>query len=309
MNASHPRVSVAMTTYNGSLYLREQLDSLYSQTLKPYEVVVVDDNSQDGTSGILEEYRIKYGLQYYINDTNLGVNKNFEKALQQCSGEYVIFCDQDDIWFPTKIESTLTTMLQIENGQPAIVSSKCIDVDSNLNILREYRYEDSSRMVDTVIGRGNSQGCSLMLNRNLINILKPFPDTKPLYDVYVSLIAAFTGIKYNKGEKLMYYRHHENNVLAKINNEVKIKSNIGKYVINHIRDRIGNILIPSERFESIKLVSEEYSDYIRDDSKKLIKDILSFKNYGKIRKIQMLLRIPGLNAYKRITDCIFTILS
>ena len=74
-------ISLVMPTYNGETYLREQLDSIYGQTLVPDEVIVVDDCSTDGTVEILKEYSIKYGLKFYINDTNLGYNKNFAKGI------------------------------------------------------------------------------------------------------------------------------------------------------------------------------------------------------------------------------------
>ena len=87
---SEKKVSIVMATYNGSLHLREQLDSIYSQTRIPDEVVVVDDNSTDGTLKILDEYHHKYGLLYLKNKVNLGVSRNFEKAICNCCGDYII---------------------------------------------------------------------------------------------------------------------------------------------------------------------------------------------------------------------------
>ena len=100
------RISIAMATFNGEKYLREQLDSIYSQTLLPYEIVAADDCSTDRTTEILEEYRIKKGLKYLVNEHNIGVVKNFEKAISLCQGDYVALSDQDDIWFPEKLEKS-----------------------------------------------------------------------------------------------------------------------------------------------------------------------------------------------------------
>src|SRR5574344_2136916 len=97
-------ISLALPTYNGEKYLREQLDSIFNQTMVPEEIVVVDDRSTDSTIQILEEYKQKYGLKYYINEQNLGYNKNFEKAITLCQGDYIALCDQDDVWLPEKIE-------------------------------------------------------------------------------------------------------------------------------------------------------------------------------------------------------------
>lgn len=73
------RISVAMPTYNGEEYLREQLDSIYNQTMIPDEVVVVDDCSKDGTVDILREYQNKYGLKFCVNEQNLGYNRILRK--------------------------------------------------------------------------------------------------------------------------------------------------------------------------------------------------------------------------------------
>ena len=96
-------VSIAMATYNGEKYLKEQLDSIYAQTYKDIEVIVCDDCSSDKTVEILDEYKEKYGLKYYINEKNLGFKKNFEKAISLCSGDFIALADQDDIWIENKI--------------------------------------------------------------------------------------------------------------------------------------------------------------------------------------------------------------
>lgn len=104
-------ISVALCTYKGALYLREQLDSILNQTVSPHEIIVCDDNSPDETVEILEEYRLKFSTPEFkitVNTHNKGVVKNFEQALQNCSGDYVFLCDQDDLWIPEKIQKTLS---------------------------------------------------------------------------------------------------------------------------------------------------------------------------------------------------------
>ena len=76
-------VSIAMATYNGEKYLKEQLDSIYAQTYKDIEVIVCDDCSSDKTVEILDEYKEKYGLKYYINEKNLGFKKSIFKSTEK----------------------------------------------------------------------------------------------------------------------------------------------------------------------------------------------------------------------------------
>ena len=125
-------ISIALPTYNGEKYIREQLDSIYNQTLVPDEVVVVDDCSTDNTVNILEEYSQRYGLKYFVNDSNIGYNKNFEKAIRLCAGDYIALSDQDDVWFPTKIQVSYDAISKFPKDRPALVSSFVEQVDANL---------------------------------------------------------------------------------------------------------------------------------------------------------------------------------
>ena len=98
-------VSVVMCTYNGAQYIREQLDSIVGQTYPIHELIIQDDGSTDETVAIIKEYQAKYPfIKSYINEHNLGFNLNFKSAIMKATGDYVAISDQDDVWFPEKIE-------------------------------------------------------------------------------------------------------------------------------------------------------------------------------------------------------------
>ena len=100
------KISVAFIVYNGSQYLRTQLDSILAQTHKVDEIIVCDDASSDNTKEILEEYKNKHSNLFFIhyNNQNIGPTKNIEKAIQACTGELILLADQDDYWEVTKVE-------------------------------------------------------------------------------------------------------------------------------------------------------------------------------------------------------------
>ncbi len=99
-------ISIALATYNGSKFLREQLDSILSQSMTDFEVIVCDDCSTDDTVKILYEYAAKdTRFNIHEHETNLGFKKNFEHILSLCKGEFIAFCDQNDIWEPNHIHT------------------------------------------------------------------------------------------------------------------------------------------------------------------------------------------------------------
>ena len=104
--SGQPRISVALCTYNGGVFLPEQLSSLAAQTRRPDEVVVFDDGSDDRTREVLERFRGEHpdlGVRIEVNPRRLGPAGNFERAIGACGGEIIALCDQDDVWMPQKL--------------------------------------------------------------------------------------------------------------------------------------------------------------------------------------------------------------
>ena len=97
-------LSVALCTYNGSRYIRKQIESILQQTMPVDEIVVCDDGSTDDTLTIIESYQTATAtkLRIYRNEYNIGVSANFHKAINLCNGDYIFLSDQDDIWLPNK---------------------------------------------------------------------------------------------------------------------------------------------------------------------------------------------------------------
>src|ERR1700709_1166359 len=122
-------VSIALCTYNGAAYLKEQLDTLVNQTYPNCEIICVDDCSTDNTVEILKQYTHSYPqIKLHINSKNLGYTKNFEKAIGLCSGEYIALCDQDDIWDKNKIS---IMSLLIGDNMLAYHDSAFVDENGN----------------------------------------------------------------------------------------------------------------------------------------------------------------------------------
>jgi glycosyltransferase involved in cell wall biosynthesis len=100
------RISVAMCTYNGERFLQEQLASIAQQTRLPDELVVCDDRSTDQTLAMVREFAASasYPVRIFVNEQNLGFAANFERAIRACEGNLIALSDQDDVWYPTRLE-------------------------------------------------------------------------------------------------------------------------------------------------------------------------------------------------------------
>jgi rhamnosyltransferase len=113
-------ISIAMGTYNGERFLKQQLDSFAAQSLLPAELVVCDDGSSDRTIDILKEFAAQapFLVRIHRNETNLGYRANFLKCAARCRGDLIAFSDQDDVWRPYKLAE------QVEHfNNPAVLLS------------------------------------------------------------------------------------------------------------------------------------------------------------------------------------------
>lgn len=283
-------ISLAMPTYNGGKYLKEQLDSIYAQTLLPDEVVVVDDCSTDNTVEILEEYRVKYGLKYYRNEKNLGYNKNFEKAITLCSGDYIALSDQDDIWLPTKIERCYDILKDIDVNIPSLVS--CFS-STDINVLV------NPQVSKGVIGswkhnlsRYTSQGCTLMFNKKLLEFIIPFQPGL-MYDAYIGFVASLLGNRFYVGEELMYYRIHGNNSFA--SDKVSIKDRIGK---NLLRTVPGWFTL--ERYKSLSIIKDKYKSEISNEKLYYLGRILNLYEVNNFRRLILFNQISEIPVMQKM---------
>ena len=125
------RISVYITSYNKIQYIEQSIKSVLSQTLKPYEIIIIDDASQDGSQELINSYASKYANLIFpiFNENNLGIANCRNKALRTLNGDLVTFLDGDDYFYPNKLEFEYKQLINNHNTQA---------VYSNYNYLSEY---------------------------------------------------------------------------------------------------------------------------------------------------------------------------
>ncbi len=218
-----PKVSIAMTTFNGEMYLAEQIDSILAQTYSDFELVICDDCSTDGTHSILKEYEQKDNrVKLHFNETNLGFKKNFEQALHFCSGEFVAFSDQDDVWTKNHLEALLSCI-----GEHDIACSNSMLVDEKLNSLNTDMKtichftsvpEDKPKLFFYFLfGNNFVQGAASLIRRDFLLKIMPIPEFISFHDYWFGINAANgNGIAYLE-DSTLFYRQHGNNITTNTN--------------------------------------------------------------------------------------------
>jgi len=218
MPISNPLVTVVMATYNGAAFLESQLVSIYKQSCPPATVIVCDDGSVDNTHLILKRYAQKYGLQYHINNSRLGVVENFKKAVKLADhSHFIALADQDDIWLPEKLEKLTAALQSIDDGQtPALAYSDLSIIDANEKIVSPsfwqiWEYDRYPHCFQTLLFGNFITGCTVMFNPAMHSHFLQMPGNVEMHDAWIALIAFGFGKTIFIKSPLVLYRKHENN--------------------------------------------------------------------------------------------------
>lgn len=201
------KISIAMAAYNGAKYIQEQLDSFAAQTQLPDELVVCDDASSDETIAILTRFAqaAPFNVIVVRNEQNLGFAKNFGKALSLCSGDYIFLSDQDDIWFPNKLE--VVTKHMKETGAQVVINDMAVSyskTDIPFSTLTQLKNNNISP-------NWYVNGCATTITHEFKKIILPIPDVFKAHDEWINFLANYLGVRSILNHVLQLYRRHETN--------------------------------------------------------------------------------------------------
>lgn len=212
-------VDILVTTYNtNEKYLRKQINSLLRQSYKNLKIYISDDNSQDkNVIKVLKEYEEKDNrIKLFLQQTNLGYNKNFEFLLKKSKANYIMFCDHDDIWHLDKVQKSLDKIKQ-ENVD--MVYCNCRQIDEDGLVIKEsyFKYKNVPLVngkSKLAISRCVGIGCSQIITNDVRNKMIPFKKWTIAHDWLAAFIAnEGNGMCYIE-EPLFDYRLHNTNVFG-----------------------------------------------------------------------------------------------
>ena len=220
------RIAILLATYNGEKYLREQLLSLYNQTYTDWTLYIADDGSTDGTTGIIREFSKQYdNIVFHQNSEGKGALRNFMDLLAGAEADYYMFCDQDDVWLPHKVETTLHKMQETEadhKNRPVLTCSDLRVVDKNLQTIAPSYWQMSRRLPNLLATNFKylgvcslATGCTIMINTAAKHIAFPYPPCAFMHDAWLVMKTMKAGGAFGIiHEPLMLYRQHESNTLG-----------------------------------------------------------------------------------------------
>jgi glycosyltransferase involved in cell wall biosynthesis len=205
-------ISVCLASYNGALYIQEQLDSILQQLGPKDEVIVSDDCSGDATCDIIRDIKDDR-IRLYQHSINIGPIKNFEFALQKASGDMIFLSDQDDIWMPGKV-STIVSLLQeyhlICHNAAILEDFNLPKEDSKYSNLFE-RYQAKSGILKNIL-KNSYTGCCMAFRRDVLKLSLPFPQYISMHDQWIGLVANSLYKVLFWEKNLIQYRRHSSNV-------------------------------------------------------------------------------------------------
>lgn len=223
-------ISVALCTRNGARYIEDQVRSICEQTLPPDEIVISDDASSDDTlvraaAIIKQTHRAAHQpkLRILRNEQPLGVAKNFQQAIAACSGELIALSDQDDLWYPQRLEKMFSIFasrckLLLLHSNARLVDAGGSEIGQGLfHALTVQPFElewlHNGCAFEVYLRRNLATGATTMFRRQLLAVALPIPSGW-LHDEWLAAMASSIGEVDALEEPLIDYRQHSCNMIG-----------------------------------------------------------------------------------------------
>lgn len=264
-------LAILLSTYNGALFLRQQLESLYLQTFKDFTLYVRDDLSSDYTCKIIDEWKEKLDIIIIDSTKNLGAAESFMTIIKQVPKyKYYAFCDQDDIWDKAKIEKAISQLNGINKPALYFCNSRVIDADNNvISVGRPLKQKEIS--VESELVCGYCPGCSMVFNWGLMDIVKRQKYQHiPMHDMLYVMNAIVYGEVIYDTEPLYSRRMHRNNAVGKI----------GKNFQQRVKQSLNNWFVKSKKYPLDVFVSDFLNNIQHDVANYDLSGIIQLAHYN-----------------------------
>lgn len=275
-------VAIVMCTYNGEMYVKEQIDSLISQTYSNIHIYIKDDGSLDNTLDILSDYENRYSdlITVIKGDTGLHYPECFIKTLLQIGEyDYYAFCDQDDVWYPDKIQRAVDSLEKCDNRKNVLYFSAVNYCDSNLKHIRDSRFAinyngEKELPTEIAIFGGDALGMTYVFNERVRLAIRTAYDNnyRSFKDGFIKILCAYTGCVVYEKEASAFYRRHKEATTSESNPDSKFTRYLAM-----IKQLFFDKNMNNDFSEVIHFISEFYSDEVLISNVKLFELFSSSK--------------------------------
>ena len=278
------RVAILMATYNGEKFVGEQIQSIINQSYNNWNLFIRDDCSTDSTPSIIAKYASSDSRIRIVNDDlgNIGPLMNFSTLMKQCDGwGYVVFADQDDIWFKKKVYSTIR----------AFSGSELELVYTNYTVAEKYTqsvndaiyrknppYEATSKIL---LLQNWIMGCTMALTGQLCKIVSSIPKVADNHDNWIANVAAVIGKISYYSEPTMFHRIHNNNVTQSLQTKKILKVIVRTF--NRFKQRKVSMNKKTVFLDELLKVTKPFPDTINRGYVVYFKKLLIKKCFVRIR--------------------------
>ncbi|MEO5890129.1 MAG: glycosyltransferase family 2 protein [Ferruginibacter sp.] len=280
------KVTILLATYNGGRFIRDQLDSIVQQTYSNWELLVSDDASTDEMPSIINEYATLHNDKITILPAgikNQGSVANFNRlfnAAKESGAKYIMFCDQDDYWFPSKIEVTLNRMLleEEQHGKavPLLIHTNFTYADAGLKPIASKAKFHARKLrhlgLPNLIIQNPVYGCTSMFNKSLGDKISDIPSYAENHDSWIALVASAFGEIIYIPESTMLYRQHGGNISTQHDD-------------NSMANRIKRVFFEKKNIKAVerkKIIISGfagiYATELSREQQEMITDFLAFLN-------------------------------
>jgi len=220
------QIEILLAAHNGEEYIEEQINSIFNQNHDDIKLLVFDDCSNDNTPKILKEIQSnrpdKISL-FWNYKVPVGPIQVYSKLLSLSKAQYLMFCDQDDVWLPKKISKSISAIKSLEKkfgkDTPLLVHTDLEVVDRSLNSLHSSfcKYiglNPHKANMNNILVQNVVTGSTILINRSLANICTPILSEALMHDWWIAIIAFTKGHVHFIDEATIKYRQHSENVVG-----------------------------------------------------------------------------------------------
>ena len=297
-------VAILMSTYNGARFLKEQINSILDQTYSDFTLLIRDDGSSDDTCDVIRSYTDRR-IQLF-QEKNLGPCESFFSLIRKApDADYLFFSDQDDVWYPEKLEVMLEEIRKYDACPTMVFSDFSMIDETGTQTNASYSEYASLRVcagnvgVEQLIAQPYVFGCAAVINRKLAEFVQTPPSGVEMHDCWISLTAAAVGKLVYLPQKTIAHRFHSSNVTGKKDQTHPLERMKRLFSGFSVQCRISAL-----RLHQVNLLLNYYDGMLLPQVKTLLTDLSSAMSQGRMSTV-FKLRELGIGRQKTINTMFF----